>query len=367
MSVAPGVLPPATLARPCASQAITIALDAMGGDHGAHVVVPAALAALKQSPDLHLILVGDEQAVHDELHRHHACVGERLSLRHASQQVGMDEPAAQALRGKKDSSMRVAIDLVKQGGAQACVSAGNTGALMATARFVLKTLPGVDRPAIICALPTIHGHTHMLDLGANSECSAQHLFEFAVMGSVLVSAMENIAHPSVGLLNIGSEETKGNEMVKEAARLIGESDLNYIGFVEGDAIYTNPPDVIVCDGFSGNIALKTSEGVARMIRHYLKQEFRRNLFTRLAALCALPVLKAFQSRIDPRLYNGATLLGLQGVVIKSHGGTDVLGYTQAIRVAEREARKDVPRAIGEQLARRLQRGVSPSASPGQTP
>lgn len=349
------------------SQAITIALDAMGGDHGAHVVVPAALAALKQAPDLHLILVGDEHAVHAELHRHHACADERLVLQHASQQVGMDESAAQALRGKKDSSMRVAIDLVKEGRAQACVSAGNTGALMAIARFVLKTLPGVDRPAIISALPTIHGHTHMLDLGANSECSAQHLFEFAVMGSALVSAMENIAQPRVGLLNIGSEEIKGNEMIREAARLIAQSDLNYIGFVEGDDIYTDPPDVIVCDGFSGNIALKTSEGVARMIRHYLKQEFKRNLLTRLAALCALPVLKAFQSRIDPRLYNGATLIGLQGVVVKSHGGTDVLGYTQAIRVAEREARNNVPRAIGEQLARRLERRAGASTIPEQTP
>ncbi|MCL4315929.1 MAG: phosphate acyltransferase PlsX [Gammaproteobacteria bacterium] len=347
------------------SQAITIALDAMGGDHGVHVVVPAALAALKQSPDLHLILVGDEHAMHTELHRHHACVGERLVLQHTSQQVGMDEPAAQALRGKKDSSMRVAIDLVKEGRAQACVSAGNTGALMATARFVLKTLPGVDRPAIISALPTIHGHTHMLDLGASSECSAQHLFEFAVMGSTLVSTMENIARPRVGLLNIGSEEIKGTDTIKEAARLMAESDLNYIGFVEGDDIYTDPPDVIVCDGFSGNIALKSSEGVARMIRHYLKQEFRRNLFTRLAALCALPVLKAFQSRIDPRLYNGATLIGLQGVVVKSHGGTDALGYAQAIKVAEREARKDVPRAIGEQLARRLQPGSAAAANAGQ--
>lgn len=348
------------------SQAITIALDAMGGDHGAHVVVPAALAALKHSPDLHLILVGDEHVVHAELHRHHACADERLVLQHASQQVGMDESAAQALRGKKDSSMRVAIDLVKEGRAQACVSAGNTGALMAIARFVLKTLPGVDRPAIISALPTIHGHTHMLDLGANSECSAQHLFEFALMGSALVSAVENIARPRVGLLNIGSEEIKGTEIIKEAARLMAESDLNYIGFVEGDDIYTDPPDVIVCDGFSGNIALKTSEGVARMIRHYLKQEFNRNLLTRLAALCALPVLKAFQSRIDPRLYNGATLLGLQGVVVKSHGSTDVLGYTHAIRVAEREARNNVPRAIGEQLARRLERRAGTSTSPGQT-
>ncbi len=349
------------------SQAITIALDAMGGDYGVHVVVPAALAALKQSPDLHLILVGDEHAMHAELHRHRACAGERLSLQHAAQQVGMDEPAAQALRGKKDSSMRVAIDLVKDGRAQACVSAGNTGALMATARFVLKTLPGVDRPAIISALPAIHGHTHMLDLGANSECNAQHLFEFAVMGSALVSAMENIERPRVGLLNIGTEEIKGTEIIKEAARLMAGSDLNYIGFVEGDAIYTDPPDVIVCDGFSGNIALKTSEGVARMIRHYLKQEFGRTLFTRLAALCALPVLKAFQSRIDPRLYNGATLIGLQGVVIKSHGGADAMGYAQAIQVAEREARKDVPRIIGERLARRLQDSNGLAAGAGLMP
>lgn len=251
--------------------------------------------------------------------------------------------------------MRVAINLVKEGRAQACVSAGNTGALMATARFVLKMLPGVDRPAIIVSLPTIKGHTHMLDLGANVDSTADNLFEFAVMGSVLTSAVDNIKRPTIALLNIGEEEIKGNDTVKEAARLLEASDLNYIGYVEGDGIFKGEADVVVCDGFVGNVALKSSEGVAKMITHYMREAFGKNVFTRLAALVAMPVLKAFRAKIDPRHYNGASLVGLQGIVIKSHGGTDVVGYTNAIHEAEKEVRKNVPARISEQLEAILSR------------
>jgi glycerol-3-phosphate acyltransferase PlsX len=322
----------------------------MGGDHGPTVVVPAALQALTEHKDLTLILVGDQQVLELEIRNHGAAVGGRIQIRHASQTVAMDELPSVALRTKKDSSMRVAIDLVKDGTAHACVSAGNTGALMATARFVLKTLPGIDRPAICSALPTIKGHTHVLDLGANVDSQTDVLFQFAVMGSALTSAVENIARPTVGLLNIGAEEMKGNDQVKEAGRLLAASELNYVGFIEGDDIYAGTVDVVVCDGFVGNVALKTSEGVARMIRHYMEQSFRRTLWTKLVAMLALPVLKSFKAKIDPRQYNGASLLGLQGIVIKSHGGADVVAYTNAIKEAVVEVRKNVPQRIAKNLA-----------------
>jgi len=328
---------------------VTIAIDAMGGDHGAHVTVPAALEVLRQHANAKIILVGQREVLEPELLKHRATLSERLAFHHASQTVEMDELPSQALRGKKDSSMRVAINLVKEGVADACVSAGNTGALMATARFVLKTLPGIDRPAIITALPTIKGHTHMLDLGANVDTTAEHLFEFAVMGSVLTSAVENIERPTVALLNIGEEEIKGNEGVKEAARLIAASSLNYIGFVEGDDIFKGAADVVVCDGFVGNVALKTTEGVARMIRHFMKQEFQRNLLTKAVALLAMPVLKSFAQKIDPRRYNGASFVGLQGIVIKSHGNADIFAFTTAINEALIEVEKNVPERIRSQL------------------
>ncbi len=322
----------------------------MGGDHGPDVVVPAALSVLEDSPDnLRLVLVGDQPMLEAKLADGKAGPGERLMLHHASQTVGMDELPSYALRNKKDSSMRLAIDLVKDGTAQACVSAGNTGALMATARFVLKTLSGIDRPAICTAIPSVDGHTHVLDLGANIDCTSEHLFQFAVMGAVLASAVDNIERPRVGLLNIGQEEIKGNERVKLAAQMLADSDLNYVGFVEGDAIYRGGVDVVVCDGFVGNVALKTSEGVAQMIGHYLKQEFSRNLATRLVGLAALPVLKALRRRIDPRRYNGASLLGLREIVIKSHGGADKLAFANAIRIAMVEADKGVPGRIHAQL------------------
>jgi glycerol-3-phosphate acyltransferase PlsX len=334
---------------------IVIALDAMGGDHGPRVTVPAALHILSRQSDIKLILVGDQATLEAAIGATGKSFGDRLSIQHASQVVAMDELPSQALRGKKDSSMRVAINLVKEGKAHACVSAGNTGALMATARFVLKTLSGIDRPAICTILPTVTGHTHVLDLGANIDSTAEHLFEFAVMGSVLASAVDNNPRPSVGLLNIGEEEIKGNEQVKQASRLLGDSDLNYIGFVEGDGIYLDPPDVVVCDGFIGNVMLKASEGVAKMFVHYLKREFRRNLFSKLAALIAMPVLKSFGKRLDPRAYNGASLLGLQGIVIKSHGSADEYAFGKAILVARTEAIKNVPRLISDQLETHLSR------------
>jgi glycerol-3-phosphate acyltransferase PlsX len=272
-----------------------------------------------------------------------------LRIHHASQTVGMDETPSNALRNKKDSSMRVAIDLVKSGIAGACVSAGNTGALMATARFVLKMLPGIDRPAICTSIPTMTSHTWMLDLGANVDCNAEHLLQFALMGSVLAGAVDNNRQPRIGLLNIGEEDIKGNEQVKEAARLLTGSPLNYSGYAEGDDIYKGTFDVIVCDGFVGNISLKTSEGVARMIAHFIRQEFTRNLLTRFAALIAMPVLRSFRKKIDPRRYNGASLLGLKGIVIKSHGSADVLSYANAIKVAVLEVRESVPARISARL------------------
>ncbi len=329
---------------------ITIALDAMGGDHGVSVTVPAALATLKHQPVLKLVLVGQREVIEAELGRQRAAGSDRVSIQHASEVVGMDEPPAQALRNKKDSSMRVAINLVKEGAAQAAVSAGNTGALMATARFVLKTLPGIDRPAIITTLPTMHDHVHVLDLGANVDCTPEQLLQFAVMGSILVTAVEGKPRPRVGLLNVGEEDIKGNETVKKTHELLRSSSLNYAGFAEGDEIYTGDLDVIVCDGFVGNIMLKTSEGLARMIAHFIKQEFKRNLLTRLSALVSLPVLQAFRKRVDPRRYNGATLIGLNGTVIKSHGGADMLAFEHAILEAVAEVKNNVPERIGRELA-----------------
>jgi len=323
---------------------VTIALDAMGGDHGPSVTVPAALSYLKNNKRVSLILVGREEVIRSHLGSDK--LPKRLAIHHASQEVAMDELPSHALRGKKDSSMRVAINLVKEGHADACVSAGNTGALMATARFVLKTLPHVDRPAIITKLPAINGRTWVLDLGANVDSSAEHLYQFAVMGSGLVSALEGIKSPTVGLLNVGAEEIKGNEQVKGANELLAKSNLNYIGYVEGDDVYTqNDLDLVVTDGFVGNVSLKTAEGVAKMIKHFLKVEFSRNLLTRLVGMISLPVLKGLGNRIDPRRYNGASLLGLRGIVIKSHGGADSFAFSNAIDAAWHEVNVDVANRI----------------------
>jgi len=336
------------------NQRYRIALDAMSGDHGPGIVVPAALKALKEFDDIELILVGDESQLASLIESAGQTGNTRLRIQHAGQVVDMDEAPAQALRGKKDSSMRVSINLVKSGDADACVSAGNTGALMATARFVLKTLPGIDRPAICTAVPSLYGHTHILDLGANIDSSAEQLYQFAVMGAALVEAVDGDQAPKIGLLNIGAEEIKGNQQVRDAASLLNNSKLNYIGFVEGDDIYTSDVDVVVCDGLLGNVALKSTEGVAKMIAVNLKAEFMRNPLNKLMGLISKPVLSAFRKRIDPRRYNGASLLGLKGISIKSHGSADVLSFANAIKIARLEAQQNIPQRIDTLLEEMLE-------------
>jgi glycerol-3-phosphate acyltransferase PlsX len=328
---------------------ITIVIDAMGGDHGPHVTVPAALSALKEDDQLNIVLVGLEDALQAELKAHKATANPRLRIHPTAEVVLMDESPQSALKNKKDSSMRVAINLVKSGEANACVSAGNTGALMATARFVLKTLPGIDRPAIAAVLPSEKGNTYMLDLGANADCTAEQLLQFAVMGAMLVSCVEHKPNPTIGLLNIGSEDIKGNEVVKQAAELLRASHLNFYGNVEGDDIFKGTTDLVVCDGFVGNVSLKTTEGLAHMMSKFLTQEFKKNWLTKIMALGAMPVLKAFKKRLDPRLYNGASFLGLRGIVVKSHGGADVVAFNHAIHVAVEEARNGVLQRITQQL------------------
>jgi glycerol-3-phosphate acyltransferase PlsX len=344
---------------------MTIAVDAMGGDHGPSVTVSAALQMLEKYQTLQLILVGDNQVLQQQLKASKSSFANssRLVIQHASQRVEMDEPPAQALRTKKDSSMRVAINLVKEGRAQACVSAGNTGALMATARFVLKTLPGIDRPAIISTFPTTNGSKsmRMLDLGANVDSSAENLFQFAVMGSVLASAVDNIDKPKVCLLNIGEEDIKGNEQVKRAAQLLSNtSSLNYAGYIEGDELYKGNADVIVCDGFVGNVALKTTEGVAVFIGKLIKNAFYQNALTRLAGLIALPVLKSLTKRIDPDRYNGASFIGLQGIVIKSHGGASAHAFAYAIEEAMIYVEKNILQRIGAEVEHVLKNVTPPS-------
>lgn len=335
---------------PILSRKLTVALDAMGGDHGPDVIVPAAVECAEKYPGLHLVLVGDENRLSQALNGQEQVFGGRIALHHASQLVEMHETPSKALRGKKDSSMRVAIDLVKAGRADACVSAGNTGALMAIAKFVLKTIPGVDRPAIIAMLPSTTGHTHVLDLGANVDCSAEILTQFAIMGYELVKAVEDHEHPRVGLLNIGEEEIKGNEQVKQAARLLADTHINFVGFVEGNDIFSGNVEVVVTDGFTGNVALKAIEGFAKLLGGSLRDEFGKNLLTRFLGLLALPVLRAFKNRFDPRRYNGASLVGLRGIVVKSHGNADQTSFANAIRVAMLEVEKGVPDRIDERVA-----------------
>jgi len=323
----------------------------MGGDHGPHVTVAAALEVRRAHPDVNVVLVGLRDSIGAELARHGAASAPGLRVHHASQVVAMDEAPAQALRYKKDSSMRVAVNLVKAGEAHACVSAGNTGALMAMSRFVLKTLPGIDRPAIASVLPNMRdSYTYVLDLGANVDCTPEQLMQFGVMGAMLVAALEHQERPAVGLLNIGVEDIKGNETVKLAADLLRDSELNFVGNVEGDDIYKGTADVVVCDGFVGNAVLKASEGVAQMMTAALKQEFTRNPLRKLAALLSMPVLKAFKQRMDHRRYNGASLLGLRGIVIKSHGSADAFAFGQALRRAEEEVRNDVVQRITQRMA-----------------
>lgn len=328
---------------------VTIAIDAMGGDHGAHVTIPAAVRYLKQHPTDTIVLVGLPDAIEAELRTVKMTIGSRLRIQAASEVVGMDESPQLALRNKKDSSMRVAINLVKNGEASACVSAGNTGALMATARYVLKMLPGIDRPAIASYLPTYKGQVCMLDLGANVDCNAENLLQFALMGTALVCAIEHKNNPTIGLLNIGSEDIKGNEIVKQASELLRQSDLNFYGNIEGNDIFKGVTDIVVCDGFVGNVALKTTEGLAQMLGGFLREEFNRSMFTKLAGLIATPVLKAFKRRVDPRRYNGASLLGLKGIVLKSHGSADAFAFFCAIERAAEEARGGMLHHISEHI------------------
>jgi len=329
---------------------VKVAIDCMGGDHGARVTVPAALEVLRRDAEVSFLLVGRQDAIESQLTRHGSLPAGRISVRHANQEVEMDEPPVSAMRGKKDSSMRVAINLVEQGEAAACVSAGNTGALMAISRYVLGTLPGIDRPAIATVLPALKGHTYVLDLGANVDCRPEHLLQFGIMCSELVRSVEGKSRPTIGLLNIGVEDIKGNELVKSAAELMRASDLNFHGYVEGDDIFKGTTDIVVCDGFVGNVALKASEGLAQLLATYLREEFGRNPLTRLAGLVALPVLKAFKGRADHRRYNGASLLGLRGIVVKSHGSADAYGFEFAIRRAADEARSGVLVHIAERMA-----------------
>ena len=317
---------------------VRIAVDCMGGDHGVSVTVPAALGFLGEVDNVRVLLVGRREAIEPLLDRA-GSLRDRFEVVHADEVVTMDDPPAQALRSKRNSSMRVVANLVKEGSADACVSAGNTGALMAISRFVLKTLDGIDRPAIAAVLPNqTGGVTTMLDLGANVDCTPEHLVQFAVLGSALVAAVDEKERPSVGLLNIGEEVIKGNDVVKRTADLLRASPLNFYGNVEGDDIYKGTTDVIVCDGFVGNVALKTSEGFARLLAGMVKEEFTRDWYSRLLALIAYPVLGRFKHRVDPRRYNGASLLGLRGIVIKSHGSADTFAFQCAIRRAYEAAR-----------------------------
>jgi len=329
---------------------VTVAVDAMGGDHGPSVTLAAALKFLEETPDARVIAVGLEAPLRAVLAKSRSSALDRLSIRAATEVVEMNEPPALALRIKKDSSMRVAVNLVKDGAAEACVSAGNTGALMAISRFVLKMLPGVDRPAIAGVLPTKNGVTTVLDLGANVNCTPAQLVQFAVMGVALTSAVEGIERPTVGLLNIGEEDIKGNDMVKETAELLKVSGLNFHGNVEGTDIFKGTTDVVVCDGFVGNIALKTSEGLAQMLYEFLRAEFTRTPLTKLAALMAYPVLQAFKRRIDPRRHNGATLIGLKGIVVKSHGSADRLAFESALYRAYTEVANGVLDKITQRMA-----------------
>ena len=338
---------------------ITLAVDAMGGDHGPSVTIPAAINALSKYDQLHIILVGDKELIQTELKKN-KYTNMRLSIQHASEVVEMDESPQSALKNKKDSSMRVAINLIKEEKAQACVSAGNTGALMATARYVLKMLPGIDRPAIASSLPSQKGTTYMLDLGANTDCTAENLFQFAVMGAMLVSSVTGNPKPSVGLLNIGSEDMKGNEVVKQAGELLRRSHLNFYGNVEGNDIFKGTTDIVVCDGFVGNVALKTAEGIAQLMGRFLTQEFKRNWITKSMAFLSLLVLNRFKKRLDPRRYNGASFLGVKGIVVKSHGGADSYSFFYAIRTAIEESKNNVLENIQKQLELEVPLDISSS-------
>jgi phosphate acyltransferase len=352
----------ATASKP---SAVTIAVDCMGGDHGPSVTLPACKAFLAAHPQAQLILVGSADALS-------GCVDwPRVRVVTASEVVEMDDPIEVALRRKKDSSMRVAVNQVKAdangvSAAQACVSAGNTGALMAVSRYVLKTLEGIDRPAIAAVMPSERpGGTTVLDLGANIDCTAEHLLQFAVMGTALVAAVEGLENPSVGLLNIGEEAIKGSEVIKQAGELLrqasSEGHINFYGNVEGNDIFKATTDIVVCDGFVGNVALKTAEGLASMLSKFIKQEFTRNVFTKMAAVVAMPVLNHFKARVDHRRYNGAALLGLRGLVFKSHGSADAFAFEQALNRAFDAARNGLLERVHDRILETLQ--AMPTSTP----
>jgi len=337
---------------------VTIAIDAMGGDHGLDVVIPACVRAVRKNPDLKLFLVGDKNQINKHLKKHGVFSNKQLLVEHASEVVAMDELPSHALRNKKDSSMRVAINMVKEERAQACVSAGNTGALMATARFVLKTLPGIDRPAIIAELPTMKGKTRVIDLGANVDSCAEHLFQFAVMGSALIQAVDHKSRPRIGLLNIGVEEIKGNDQVKRTAHMLAECEvMNYVGYVEGDHFYSGEVDLVVCDGFVGNVALKASEGLAKLMLAVLKESFTRSWVAKLVGLMALPALSHLKKRMDPARYNGASMLGLNGIVVKSHGGANELAFQYAIEEAVLQVKNNVVDLVRDQITSFINQGL----------
>ena len=326
-----------------------ISVDAMGGDFGPSVTIPASLKILKKYENISIVLVGIADEITKILKKKKSLNHPRITIHNATQIVGMDELPQSALKNKKDSSMRVSINLVKEGVVDACVSAGNTGALMATARFVLRMLPGIDRPAISSELPNANGTTCMLDLGANADCTPEQLLQFGIMGSILTNVLHKKNNPSIGLLSNGSESMKGSEVVKKSAELFRNSHLNFHGNVEGDDIFKGTTDVVVCDGFTGNISLKTTEGLAQMMANFLTIEFKRNILTKISALIALPVLKRFKKRLDPRRYNGASFLGLNGVVVKSHGGADEFAFIHALETTISESENDVISKIKDQL------------------
>ena len=334
---------------------VKITIDCMGGDHGPAVTVPAAVSFARSHPDAQLLLVGIESAIRAQLKKCKATGETRLTVVPATEVVEMDDPVEVALRRKKDSSMRVALNLVKDGQAQTCISAGNTGALMAVSRYVLKTLPGIERPAIAFAMPSQKGFTTVLDLGANVDCEPQHLLQFAEMGHALVAAIGHKERPTIGLLNIGEEVIKGNDIIKRAGELLRASTLNFYGNVEGNDIYKGTTDVVVCDGFVGNVALKTSEGLAQMLTDMIREEFSRSLATKLMALVAMPVLKRFKRRVDPAQYNGAALLGLRGLVIKSHGSAQAYGFEWAIK----RGYDAVKNGVLERLVRAMEENAAP--------
>lgn len=328
----------------------TLAVDAMGGDRGPSVTIPAVAEALRRHAGLHVVLVGLTDEMAGPLRQHGLEDHPRLRVVAATQVVSMEDPVAVALRNRRDSSMRLAINQVREGYAGAAVSAGNTGALMAISRFVLKTLPGIDRPAICTAIPHDNGHCHMLDLGANVDAEPEHLLQFALMGAAAVRAVDGIEAPRVALLNIGEEDIKGSERIKQAAALLeAHPSLHYTGFIEGNGIFRGEADVVVCDGFVGNVALKTMEGVASMLGGMIREEIGRNPLTKLAGLLSLPWLRGLKQRMNPQRYNGASLLGLNGIVVKSHGNADQEGFVSALEVAAREAERNVPGLIRDHL------------------